>query len=173
MTDVSTPIAVVPMRRRHLRGVVAIEGVTNHRPWSRELFASELAQVSSRCFVAVAPRSVVVGFACLLTTGFETHVTNIAVDPERRRRGIGTLLMLRLVRATLALGLDDVTLEVRQSNHAAIALYERFGFVAEGVRPKYYQELDEDAVIMWAHGLTSESCRRRLEAIESTVRPST
>jgi ribosomal-protein-alanine N-acetyltransferase len=173
LTDVSTPIAVVPMRRRHLRGVVAIEAVTNHRPWSRDLFASELVQSSSHCFVAVAPRSVVVGFGCLLTTGFEAHVTNIAVDPERRHLGIATMLMLRLVRETLALGLDDVTLEVRQSNHAAIALYERFGFVAEGVRPKYYQELDEDAVIMWARGLAGEACRRRLEAIESAVRPST
>ena len=173
MTVTAATVTVVPMRRRHLRGVVAIEDVTNPRPWSHELFESELTQVSAHCFVAVAPRSVVVGFGCLMTTGFETHVTNVAVDPRHHRHGVGRSLMLRLVRESIALGVDDVTLEVRRSNDAAIQLYEQFGFVAEGLRPKYYQELNEDAVIMWARGITSEPYRRRLESIESGRRPTT
>src|SRR5690349_16965255 len=119
------------MRTRHLRGVVAIEQQTSHRPWSKQLFASELKQHSSRC---------VVGFGCLMSTGFETHVTNIAVDPAWRRRGIATLLMLRLVAETRRWGLADMTLEVRASNDAAKSLYETFGFVQDGVRPKYYAE---------------------------------
>jgi len=97
-------VAVIePMKERHLRGVVAIEELTSTRPWSLRLFESELRQNASRCFVAVDPHSVVAGFACLLTTGFETHVTNLAVDPSRRRCGLGRELMCRLVDETIAL----------------------------------------------------------------------
>ncbi len=150
---VATEVEIVPMRRRHLRGVVAIEDLTNPRPWSYDLFESELKQVSSRSFVAIAPHSLLVGFACLMTTGFETHVTNLGVDPQRRREGIARHLVQRLLDETRTLGLDDVTLEVREGNAAARALYRSFGFVDDGVRPRYYAESNEDAVIMWRRGL--------------------
>lgn len=153
------------MRARHLKGVVAIESRTSPRPWSKELFASELKQASSRCFVAVLPNAAVVGFGCLMSTGHEAHVTNLATDPPMRRRGVASLLMLRLVDEAVRWGLDSMTLEVRVSNAPAIALYERFGFAAEGVRPRYYAESNEDASIMWARDLDTDEYRRRLDAI--------
>ena len=153
------------MRTRHLRGVVSIEQQTSLRPWSRDLMASELKQVSSRSFVAVRPDAAVVGFAFLMSTGFEAHVTNIAVDPSMRRQGIATLLMLRLVAATVAWQLTDLTLEVRASNEAAQSLYRRFGFEPEGVRPRYYAENGEDAIIMWARGIESDEYQRRVDGI--------
>jgi ribosomal-protein-alanine N-acetyltransferase len=75
------------------------------------------------------------------------HVMNVAVDPDRRRRGIATALIAALLDR---IGGDvQVTLEVRRSNGGAIALYERFGFRSAGVRPRYYADNGEDAVIMW------------------------
>jgi len=159
------------MRRRHLRGVVAIEQQTSHRPWSEALFASELGQRTSRCVVAVAPRSVVVGFGCLMSTGFEAHVTNLAVHPDHRREGVGRRLLAALVGHAVALGLDDVTLEVRSSNHAARELYRRFGFAPGGVRRNYYAELGEDALIMWAHGIGDPAYARRLEELSRVAGP--
>lgn len=158
------------MRSRHLRGVVAIEQVTSPRPWSKDLFASELKQVSSRGFVAVRPDASVIGFGCLMSTGFEAHVTNIAVAPAFRRQGVATMLMLRLVAESKAWGLDDMTLEVRESNAAAQDLYRRFGFEQDGVRPRYYAETGEDALILWVRGIDSDDYQRRIDAVIAGMR---
>ncbi|MEZ5321662.1 MAG: ribosomal protein S18-alanine N-acetyltransferase [Microthrixaceae bacterium] len=145
------------MRRRHLRGVVAVEEVSNPTPWSAELFANDLRLTSSHSVVAVTSPATVVGFGCVSSTGFEAHVTNLGVDPSRRGTGIGAALLVALLDRVEQWGHDDITLEVRSDNTVAIALYERFGFVAEGVRPGYYSPTDgtgrrHDAVIMWARG---------------------
>ena len=157
------------MRSRHLRGVLAIEELSSARPWSRALFASELKQASTRSVAAVQRDGSVLGFGCLISTGFETHITNIAVDPRFRRRGIGTLVMLRLVAETQDWGLDAMTLEVRASNVAAQELYRRFGFAPGGIRPKYYAESGEDAIIMWAHEISSDAYRRRIDELVRTA----
>lgn len=162
-------VAIVPMRERHLGGVVDIEAVSNPRPWSHDLFASELKQVSSRSFVAVAPGNEVMGFACLMSTGFEAHITNIAVAPTHRRRGVAAALMLRLFHEALSWDLDSITLEVRASNVAAQRLYEDFGFVADGVRPKYYADPLEDAIIMWNHDIGSDESVERLSHISARL----
>ena len=148
-----------------MRGVVAIEQQTSARPWSKDLFVSELKQASSRGVVAVRPDASVVGFGCLMTTGYETHITNLAVEPRFRRQGVATMLMLRLIAESQSLGLSSMTLEVRESNHAAQELYRKFGFEADGVRPKYYAETGEDAIIMWVHEIDSDEYRRRIDAV--------
>jgi len=160
-------VLIGPMRRRHLRGVVAVEVVSNPHPWSLELFETELRQPGSRSVVALAEGSVVVGFGCLMSTGFETHITSLAVAPDRRRGGIGRRLVAALFRETLALGLDDVTLEVRASNVAAQELYRRFGFAPGGLRPRYYADDGEDALIMWAHGIGAPEGLARLAELEA------
>ena len=160
-------VAIVAMRERHLGGVADIEAASNPRPWSRDLFASELKQVSSRSFVAVAPGNEVIGFACLMSTGFEAHLTNIATAPRLRRGGVASALMVRVFDEAIAWGLESITLEVRASNVAAQRLYERFGFVADGVRPKYYSEPSEDAVIMWVHDIGSPESLERLARISA------
>jgi len=157
------------MRSRHLRGVVAIEQQTSQRPWSKDLFASELKQASSRAFVAVRPDASVVAFGCLMSTGHETHVTNIAVDPRFRRQGIATMVMLRLVAESQAWGLDHMTLEVRASNAEAQGMYAKFGFQPEGVRPRYYAESGEDAIIMWAHDIGGADYRDRVDRIVAGI----
>lgn len=145
------------MRRRHLHQVHAIEQQTSHRPWSLDLFSGEIKQRDSWCCVALAGDGSVTGFGCLMTTGFETHITNVAVDPKLQRQGIGRQLVAALLDQTVRLGLDDATLEVRMTNHAAQRLYQSFGFAPAGVRPNYYADVGEDALIMWVHELSQRS----------------
>lgn len=160
-------VVVTPMRRRHLRGVLAIEQATNPRPWSLGLFLGELRMPTSRCYVVALEGHLVLGYAGLMITAGEGHVTNIAVDDRHRRRGLASRMLLVLLREAAARGVADVTLEVRMSNTAAQELYRRFGFAPGGVRPGYYVESKEDALIMWAHGLGTEAMRERLDRIEA------
>jgi ribosomal-protein-alanine N-acetyltransferase len=160
-------VLIAPMRRRHLRGVLAIEQRTNHRPWSFNLFMGELRMPASRVYVVALDRHQVLGFGGLMLTGAEGHITNIAVHPDHRRRHLASRMLLVLFRQAIALGLDDLTLEVRMSNDAAQELYRRFGFAPGGVRRNYYADLGEDALIMWALDIRSPAGLARLDAIEA------
>lgn len=160
-------VHIVPMRRRHLRGVVAIEQVTNHRPWSLGLFLGELRMPTSRHYLVALDGHLVVGFCGLMVIADEGHITNIAVHPDHRRRSIASRLMLATMRRAVAEELSGVTLEVRAGNVAAQELYRRFGFAPGGIRRNYYADLGEDALIMWAHDVGSDSYRVRLEGIEA------
>ena len=162
-------IVIAPMRRRHLRGVVSIEQRTNHRPWSHGLFLGELRMPTSRSYVVALDGHRVVGFAGLMLTGAEGHVTNIAVDQDHRRRHVGTRMLAVQVRQALLLGVEDLTLEVRVGNVAAKEMYRRFGFAPGGVRRNYYADIKEDALIMWAHGIGTDGGIARLEAIEADL----
>jgi ribosomal-protein-alanine N-acetyltransferase len=129
--------------------IEAIERASYPAPWSRSMFASELAKPSSLSLAAVDGRGRLVGYLVLSRFVDAWHVMNLAVDPAWRRRGIASLLLERLFELTR----DDVrrgyTLEVRVSNVAAIRLYERFGFHSKGIRRGYYTDNREDALIMW------------------------
>jgi ribosomal-protein-alanine N-acetyltransferase len=143
------PAAAVEIRRltyADLPQVVAIERRAFTTPWSLAMFVLELSKPSGVCLAAVVDTELAGYLVC---SRYDTvwHVMNIAVDPDRRRRGIATAL----ITALLSRISDDaqVTLEVRRSNAGALALYERFGFRSAGVRPRYYADNGEDAVIMW------------------------
>ena len=162
-------VVMVPMRRRHLRGVVDIENRTNHRPWSLSLFQGELRMPTSRRYVVALDGHRVVGFAGLMLTGFEGHITNVAVDPDHRRRHIATRMLLVLFREAVRLGIEDLTLEVRVSNRGAQEMYRRFGFAPGGVRPNYYSENKEDALIMWAHDIGGAAALERLDGLAAAL----
>jgi len=162
-------VRIAPMRRRHLRGVVAIEERTNHRPWSSALFMGELRMPTSRFYVVAMEDHEVVGFCGLMLVADEGHLTNVAVHPDRRRRSIAAQLMLVTMRRARALSLIGVTLEVRVTNTGAQELYRRFGFVPGGVRRNYYADVGEDALIMWAHDIDTDCYAERLEGIESML----
>ena len=127
--------------------VVAIERRAFTTPWSLAMFVLELSKPSGVCLAAVEDEALV-GY--LICSRYDTvwHVMNVAVDPDRRRRGIATGLISRLLERV---GGDSArfTLEVRRSNRGAIDLYERLGFRGAGVRRRYYADSGEDAVIMW------------------------
>ena len=162
-------VHVQPMKRRHLRSVLRIEQQVYPRPWSSSLFMSELALRSTRAYFVARIGRDLVGYAGLMMTLDEAHVTTIAVDPKRHRGKIGTRLLLVLVREALTRGATAVTLEVRMSNTGAQDLYRRFGFVPVGVRKNYYQEVNEDALVMWAHEVDQPDYAKLLDSIERMV----
>lgn len=132
-------------------------------PWPPAVFFEELA-LPGRAYVVAEDGGHVVAYGGIMLVGEDAHVMTIAVHPSRRRGGLGTSVLLALFDAALDAGARHLTLEVRESNHAAAALYERFGFTAVGRRPRYYQD-DEDAIIMWVVDADRFESRRRLDMI--------
>jgi ribosomal-protein-alanine N-acetyltransferase len=163
------PIVVTPMRRRHLRSVLRIEGKNTMKGWSLGLFMSELSFHESRIYLVAKSGSRVIGFAGLLFAGDDGHVTTVSVDPDWKQRRIATRLMLVLTSRAVDRGAEALTLEVRPSNASAIALYQRFGFVPVGARKNYYRESNEDALVMWATDVQSPEYAARLEAIAAEL----
>jgi ribosomal-protein-alanine N-acetyltransferase len=127
--------------------VIAIERRAFPTPWSLAMFVLELSKPSGICLVALSDDRVVGYLVC---SRYDTvwHVMNVAVDGRLLRRGIATAILAELFAQADKPG-EQYTLEVRESNDAAIALYERFGFRSAGVRPGYYHDNKEDAMIMW------------------------
>lgn len=167
----ASDIELTRMRRRHLRRILAIEGRVYPRPWSASLFLSELAQRSFRSYLVARTHGLVVGYAGMMFAGSEAHVTNIAVDPERQGRKIGTRLLLALVTEALARGSTQISLEVRVTNAAAQSMYEKFGFQVTGVRKGYYIETNEDAYVMVVASPLSTEYRERLQTIRAELDP--
>jgi ribosomal-protein-alanine N-acetyltransferase len=162
-------VTVQPMRRRHVRSVLRIEQQVYPRPWSSSLFLSELALRSTRAYYVARVGRELVGYAGLMMTLDEAHVTTIAVEPRRHRSKIGTRLLLVLAREAIARGATLLTLEVRMSNVAAQDLYRRFGFGPVGVRKNYYQEVNEDALVMSVNEIDQPAYAELLDSVERTI----
>jgi ribosomal-protein-alanine N-acetyltransferase len=162
-------VQIQPMRRRHLRAVLRIEQQVYPRPWSSSLFLSELALRSTRAYLVARVGRDVVGYAGLMMTLDDGHVTTIAVDPRWHRHKIGSRLLLVLAREGIRRGAASLTLEVRMTNKPAQDMYRRFGFVPVGVRKNYYQEVNEDALVMWAHDVDEPAYSELLDSIESGI----
>jgi len=162
-------VHISPMRRRHLRSVLRIESQVYPTPWTHGLFVSELALRSSRAYVIARVGREVIGYAGLMMSLADGHVTTIAVDPLWQRRRVGMRLLLALAREAIARGATALTLEVRLSHHGAQQLYQRFGFTAVGVRKGYYADTGEDALIMWAYDVDRLDYASLLERLERSV----
>jgi ribosomal-protein-alanine N-acetyltransferase len=132
-----------------LEAVERIERESYPTPWSRSMFATELAKPSSICFGAHVQNGELVGYLIVSRYVDAWHIMNIAVAHDYRRRGIAEALLERLFSVTADEAQRGYTLEVRVSNTGAIRLYERLGFTARGVRRGYYTDNREDALIMW------------------------
>jgi len=141
------PLDIRRLTYADLPQLIAIERRAFPTPWSMAMFVLELSKASGVCLAALRGREML-GY--LICSRYDTvwHIMNVAVDPEQRRRGIATSMLEDLLRR-IDEGGARFTLEVRESNHAAIALYERYGFRAAGRRRRYYQDNGEDAVVMW------------------------
>jgi ribosomal-protein-alanine N-acetyltransferase len=141
------------LRKLKLRDLSAIEEIERSSyptPWSRSMFAGELAKPSSICLGAIdVDANRLIGYLIISRYVDAWHVMNIAVAQDYRRRRVASRLMERLFEVTSGDGRRGYTLEVRVSNEAAIRLYESLGFKARGVRRGYYTDNREDALIMW------------------------
>ena len=131
-----------------LAAVEEIEQRAYPTPWSRSMFASELAKPTSICLGAFEGEELV-GYVINSRYVDAWHVMNVAVDPDHQRRGVASRLLERLFELTRDDERRGYTLEVRVSNDGAIELYERLGFEPRGIRRGYYADNREDALIMW------------------------
>jgi [ribosomal protein S18]-alanine N-acetyltransferase len=142
--------SVTPAIRRlaysDLPGVIAVERRSFPTPWSLAMFVLELSKPSGICLAATSGDELL-GYLVCSRYDQVWHLMNVAVAPERRRAGVASRMILRLLEEA---GRElPFTLEVRVSNRRAIAMYESLGFRSAGVRPRYYQDNGEDALIMW------------------------
>lgn len=168
ITDPTT-VTIAPMKRRNVRAVLRIEEQVYPRPWTASLFLSELALRTSRAYFVARVGREVVGYAGVMITVEDAHVTTVAVAPEWQRRGIATRLLVAVAREALVRGARHLTLEVRMSNRGAQDLYRRFGFAPVGVRKDYYPETGEDALVMWVHDIDAPEYAHLLDRLAARV----
>ena len=146
--------AVSLMTLADVDDVAEIEKQSFPIPWSRAAFVDELTRNARALYIVVRDESeTTVGYGGMWLVCDEAHVTNIAVRSDRRRRGVGTAVMIGLMGLAQSKGANRMTLEVRVSNRPAQELYSRLGFRPAGVRPRYYMDNREDALIMWLDGI--------------------
>ncbi len=136
-----------------LDGVLEVEAESFSNPWTRQMYVWEL-QNRSVCHIYVVRTAScpVIGFCAFWLVFDEIHVNNVAILPQFRGRGIGSALLRHVLAEGRRLGARRATLEVRASNDGARRLYERLGFYVAGIRPRYYTNPVEDALILWWDG---------------------
>ena len=141
--------------------IAVIEEECFSTPWSRESIRHDLMENDKATYIVADMDGLIVGYMSVWCICDEGSINNIAVLPEYRRNHIASILMETMIQITENAGIKSHTLEVRRSNTAAIKLYEKFGFREAGVRPGYYEDDGEDALIMWRIGdpdiITGES----------------
>lgn len=142
-------IEIIRALPAHIEDIVVIENLSFKIPWSRQSIADELTKNKFALYFCAQAGGRTVGYAGMWHVCDEGHITNIAVHPEFRGTGIGSLLMERLIGTASGLGITGMTLEVRKSNAPARALYAKYGFMEGGFRKAYYADDNEDALIMW------------------------
>ena len=151
-------VKIVPMTADHLEELEKLERICFSRPWSRKMLAEELENQCAAFLVAedsVSGR--VLGYAGLMVVADEGYITNVAVFPEYRRQGIAAQILQVFLQFAAANHMAFLTLEVRPSNAAAIALYQGFGFEEVGRRKNYYDLPKEDALILTKYFETGEA----------------
>jgi ribosomal-protein-alanine N-acetyltransferase len=149
-----TTIHLRRLTHSDLDAIETIERRSYRTPWSRSMFAGELAKPSSICLGAFEAdddegEGPLIGYLVVSRYVDAWHVMNVAVDPDHRGRGVGAMMLDRLFEVTAHDARRGYTLEVRVSNETAIRLYERLGFESRGIRRGYYTDNREDALIMW------------------------
>ena len=141
-------VLIEPMAEHDLDEVLAIERASFPSAWSRGSYERELRNDTSRYFRARSA-GVLVGYAGMWVIFDEAHITTLAVHPQWRRRGLAKQLLRLLIRRAWRQGATRLTLEVRERNEAARALYRALGFVEKGVLPGYYGDTGENGIVMW------------------------
>ena len=157
-----------PMRLEDVAAVHRIERASFPVPWPDYAFRQEIESNRLAHYLVVKAGRETIAYGGMWLMVDEAHITTFAVLPEWRRHGVGTRLMLDLISVARQLGARVMTLEVRLSNKPARELYHRFGFRPVGVRPRYYSDNGEDALIMTTDELASPTMKTRLADLEKT-----
>lgn len=142
-------IIIRRMREKDLDRIMEVEKAAFTTPWSRESFLLEINKNQlARYFIAEVD-GLVVGYGGIWLILDEGHITNIAVDKEYRRLGIGKRILEELIGLCKECNVVAMTLEVRQNNEPAKNLYKEYEFIEYGIRPNYYADVNQDAIVMW------------------------
>lgn len=152
-------IVVAGMGLDDVEQVVEIERQVYPSPWTTRAFYGEITENMVACYIVARCGPRVVGYAGMWVLLDEAHVTNVAVHPDFQRAGVGSRLLEGLMERAHLRGARRMTLEVRPSNHPAIALYLRYGFEHRGVRRGYYSDTHEDAIVMWKEDISPRGRR--------------
>ena len=161
-------ITIKPMEKEDVASVVTIEAQAyGEHHWSEDSFLNEISNELARYYSAFDENGKLVGYAGCWQILEEVHITNIAVSPDFRRQGIGEMLLKQIIDDCYKNMAKYVTLEVRISNTPAINLYEKYGFKSFGVRKGYYQNNNEDALIMWTENIFYDKFKLNYEKLTS------
>lgn len=136
------------MKEEDIDDVINISSLSLKESWSKESFLKELTNPLAKYFL-IKKNTEILGFAGVWIILDEGHITNIAIHPIHRSKGIGTILLKELIKQCKSYNCNSLTLEVRESNYVALNLYTKLGFKSVGKRNNYYSDNNEDAVIMW------------------------
>lgn len=141
-------VVVRGMRYDDLNQITEVEKTCFSLPWSKDSFQRELENELAY-YQCAEEDGKIMGYMGMWRILDECHITNVAVQPEYRQRGIASMLINKMVEICECSEIQTMTLEVRESNVPAINLYKKYGFIPVGKRPKYYLKPVEDAIIMW------------------------
>lgn len=157
-------VKIERMQTADIEQVIAIEeeAYGNHH-WSRESFFNELSNQLAKYYSAFNEQGALIGYAGSWEIVEEAHITNIAVSKKYRRHHVGEALLTRIIDECKKSMVKYITLEVRVGNTAAISLYEKYGFHSLGMRKGYYQDNNEDALIMWTENLFYDKFKSNYE----------
>ncbi|MFD0588877.1 ribosomal protein S18-alanine N-acetyltransferase [Paenibacillus sp. GCM10027627] len=150
MSEAANEIVFRPMVKEDIPYIIAIEQEAFTSPWSEEAFHNELNNNMFARYYVMEGNGELLGYGGMWIIMDEAHITNIAIRADARGKGLGNRLLEQLQHKALHFGAAKMTLEVRASNTIAQSLYLKYGFEPSGIRPRYYSDNEEDALIMWA-----------------------
>lgn len=165
----SLSVVIAAMLPDDVDAVQAIERASFSTPWPAHAYRAELETNRLAHYLVVRAGVDVVGYAGLWLMVDEAHITTFAIHPDWRRRRLGARLLLAMLDVALERQAGEATLEVRPSNLAARRLYERFGFRPVGIRPRYYSDDQEDALIMTTERLDSPAMIERIARLRAEL----
>ncbi len=149
MGESAALVTIEPMRLHDLPDILVVEKLSFTTPWSKTAFLSELLENDRAYYLVARHGEKAIGYAGVWLVAGEAHITNVAVHPDYRGQGVGRSLMQALEAIARVKRIRRMTLEVRRSNEIAQNLYVQLGFQGAGYRRGYYQDNNEDALIMW------------------------
>ncbi|HTC85692.1 MAG TPA: ribosomal protein S18-alanine N-acetyltransferase [Candidatus Acidoferrum sp.] len=162
-------VVVEPMTVTDLPVVHEIERASFTTPWPAHAYRTEIESNRLAHYRVIRVGGRVIGYAGIWVMVDEAHVTTFAVDPAWRRRGVGERLLMAVLDLAIERGAREATLEVRLSNLAARRLYEKYGFRPVGIRPRYYSDDNEDALIMTTEPLGEQRMLTRLAVLRAKL----
>ncbi len=167
-------LVIQPLRTEQLAAAVELDQICLGGLWTLEGYQRELASPNSDLITLLIglpqQREFIAGIGCFWAILEEAHITLLAVHPDYQGQGLGQLILCHLLRSARQRKLERATLEVRESNQVALAIYQKFGFQLAGRRKGYYRQNQEDALIFWLSGLQDTDFLHRLNWREQQLK---